>query len=276
MKRTAAMLALAVPLVGCGDGEVQRGKFGNEVPLDVASATVKRADGHTVTALRGTSAPGATIMVDQKSTSAGPDGAWAIRAEYDQGRDTIAVIAQAEGLRTNSTNARQPKRPTVVIYGPDDRTVYTDYVTLSGRIEGTRGGSVRGAKVTIDGARAMVTGSHWTKQIVMNGSGSRYFDLKVSKAGYDGSTAEATVTRKLSKAERAARAAAREAKRLAKLAARRAADPTYGMSNEEILDACMNGQITDFKTCYKAGFKLGAEGSAEAMQELEDEGYDLP
>ncbi len=94
-------------------------------------------------------------------------------------------------------------------------------MTLSGTIAGVRGGSVRGARVTINGAPANVDGSKWTKAVVVS-NGSRRFTIAVKKPGYDTATEQTTIRRKLSKAEKAALAAKRKAEREARIAQRRA------------------------------------------------------
>ncbi len=118
------------------------------VDVAIDTAVIKRVDGHgLVTALRGTATPGAEIEVDGRTTTAGSDGRWAIRAAYDRRRSTIAVTATAAGYTDGSGQVAQPRRPKLSLASSTGRNTTTDATVLKGRVAVTTG-SQRGVHIT--------------------------------------------------------------------------------------------------------------------------------
>lgn len=106
-------------------------------------------------------------------------------------------------------------QPALVLSIPDDRTVYRDRVTLTGRLSAGDGGNTKGARVEVNGRPARVQDGRWTKTLTVHAGGNE-FEVTASKGGYEEDDGATTVTRKRSKAEIAQAAAARRAKQAAR------------------------------------------------------------
>jgi hypothetical protein len=120
-----------------------------------------------------------------------------------------ANVAQTQTQSTPST----PRLDLTV--SNDNATVYSNRYILRGIV-------TRGAKVTVDGDRAKVHGHRWSVAVRLHGTGDHPFTITADKRGWESAQSDATVTRKLTAAERAARAAARQRAR-ERAAAERAA-----------------------------------------------------
>lgn len=224
-RRGIATTLACFAVAGCGDPEARDAAAPARTPeptaLAIRSAQVKRSDGgRLITALRGTSTPGATITVYGRSTTTGPAGTWAIRTSYDRSREAITVGAVAEGRSPTSSSVTQPKRPKLRVSSSTGRTTTTDLTTLKGRVAVSRG-ALGAVRVTVNGQPAVVVGSRWSMPVTV-ARGTRSFKIRASRSGADGGTLTLTKTRKLSVAENAARAAQREAERQARIAEREA------------------------------------------------------
>lgn len=184
-----------------------------ELALSITSASAKEHGDKTVTAIRGTATPGATIVVGSKSVVADPAGNWALRAGYDPDRESFTVRASLRGETTQEL-VEQPTLPSlkVSVSGSNPYDIYADQGTLRGRVTAQDGsdntrGTVRNVRVTVNGHPASVDGSDWSAPVTVT-SGTKTFKVAASKPGYDGDSTTAEVRRRLSKAEKEARAAA--------------------------------------------------------------------
>lgn len=184
-----------------------------KLSLAITSATVKQHEGKPVTAVRGSASPGATIVMGAKTLIVDPSGNWAMRAGYDAKRDDITVKAALRGETTTAT-VDQPKLPhlEVSVSGSEPVDIFSNEGRLRGRIaaqDGSDGarGTVRNVRVTVNGRAASVDGSRWSAPVSVS-SGTKTFRVAASKSGYDGDQTRIDVRRRLSKAEKAARAAA--------------------------------------------------------------------
>jgi hypothetical protein len=116
---------------------------------------------------------------------------------------TVTVQAPAAAKATQATettadaqvDAPAPK-PTVDLAWDSPQQTTRDQVTLKGTV-------TKGAHVRVNGHRAAVSGSHWSKTVLIRRHGENTFAVTATKRGYDSSDADASVTRKLSAAERA-------------------------------------------------------------------------
>jgi hypothetical protein len=66
-----------------------------------------------------------------------------------------------------------------------------------------KGTVTHGAKVKVSGHRATVVGTRWSKVVQIKRHGENVFHVRATKKGYDSNDTDASVTRKLSPAERA-------------------------------------------------------------------------
>lgn len=111
-----------------------------------------------------------------------------------------------------------PERPQLELTMPDDRDVFRDQVTLTGRVRidaslasGESGAAgLRGVRVTVDGKTAPLRGDRWSKTITVE-RGTNDVQVRAEADGMDTAEEIATLTRKQSQAERAAAAAKRAA-----------------------------------------------------------------
>jgi hypothetical protein len=92
-------------------------------------------------------------------------------------------------------DAPAPK-PTVDVSLDGPQVTHQDRVTLKGSV-------TAGAKVRVNGGRAAVSGSHWTKVVTIKKRGENTYRVVATKTGYDKADADASVTRELSAEEKA-------------------------------------------------------------------------
>jgi hypothetical protein len=116
----------------------------------------------------------------------------------------------ADATTTTTKSAPAPEPASVVVDGPF--STHRDQVKLHGTV------SPAGAKVRVDGHRAAVVGSHWSKLVTIHQKGDNSYNVVATKKGSTRDSTSATVTRELSAAEKAA---ARAAKRQSFVAAAR-------------------------------------------------------
>jgi hypothetical protein len=79
-----------------------------------------------------------------------------------------------------------------------DRTVHTDSLTLTGRVQ------PKSAKVRIDGKPVDVSHGHWSLPVTLTERGDTSFRVAATRKGYVADVTTAVVTRELSAAEKAA------------------------------------------------------------------------
>src|SRR4051794_4409716 len=121
----------------------------------------------------------------------------------------------AAGGQTQTQSAPAPTPTVDLSISNDNATVYSDSYVLRGIV-------TRGAKVRVDGDRAKVRGHRWSVAVRLHGIGDQPFTITAHKRGWDSAESDATLTRKLTAAERAARERAREARAAARERAREA------------------------------------------------------
>lgn len=142
-------------------------------------------------------------------------GLFAIGVIGNAGEDAGTGGSPAAAPGSTSANqaavdsAPAPVTPSLQLTVPDDRVVYRDKVTLSGKVT-AENGSVQGVRVEVDGRPAPVNGGTWSKTVTLK-RGENDFRVAASKGGYDEDFGSATITRKRSKAELAAAAARQRA-----------------------------------------------------------------
>jgi len=177
------------------------------------------------------------------------------RACRYQVRDTAAAGADTQ-------TQKEPATPTVDLsISNDSATVYSNSYVLRGTV-------TRGAKVTVDGDRAKVRGHRWALAVRLHGTGEQPFTVTADKRGWDSAHGDATLTRKLTAAERAARAAARQRARERAAAARaaRKAAREHAASRERALETARsylemsgmsrNGLIQQLSSSAGEGFPM--------------------
>ena len=93
----------------------------------------------------------------------------------------------------------QPRRPKLLVLSSGGTNTTTERTVLRGRVV-ISSGSLDGVHVTVDGAPATVSGTHWSK-VVMVDHGTRRFLVTASKPGADSGSFVIKKTRKPSAAE---------------------------------------------------------------------------
>lgn len=112
-----------------------------------------------------------------------------------------AASAPAEAREVSETTEAapalepEPEEIAVDVTGPQEAR--TDQVTLRGEV------NFNDVKVRIDGERATVKGHKWKKVVTLGKKGDNDFDVVATRKGFVKATTTATVTRKLSAAEKA-------------------------------------------------------------------------
>jgi hypothetical protein len=99
------------------------------------------------------------------------------------------------GTATVSDAPAAPEEVSVTVTGPYE--THKDVVTLRGTV------SMTGAHVRVGGSRASVQGRHWTKIVTLRHKGDNTFKVSAVKHGHGDDHSAATITRKLSAAEKA-------------------------------------------------------------------------
>lgn len=146
---------------------------------------------------------GALIPEDKKNDKPARTASAPVADTANQARTPPAT-----GASEPAPAAEPAPTPTVAVdwKGPEETT--RDKVTLRGTV-------TYGAHVKVNGQRAAITGgTNWSKVVRVKEHGENVYSVKATKEGYDSDDLEASVTRKLSAAEKAAirqREAARRA-----------------------------------------------------------------
>jgi hypothetical protein len=115
---------------------------------------------------------------------------------------TKTVTAKAPAATETATTetadvaAAPAPKPTVEISWDSPQQTTRDRVTLKGTVS-------YGAHVKVSGHRAAVSGTKWSKTVRIKSHGENVFHVTATKKGYDSSDTDASVTRKLSPAEKA-------------------------------------------------------------------------
>jgi hypothetical protein len=104
--------------------------------------------------------------------------------------------AETASQTTTTTAAATAVKPTVDISWDSPEQTTHDQITLKGTVS-------YGAHVKVSGHRAAVTGTHWSKVVKIKQRGENVYRVIATKKGYDSSGTDASVTRKLSAAEKA-------------------------------------------------------------------------
>lgn len=156
----------------------------------------------------------------------------------------------------------EPVTPTVALsISNDTATVHSDTYVLRGIV-------TRGAKVMVEGDRAKVRGHRWSFAVRLRGTGEHAFTVTADKRGWEPAQSDATLTRKLTAAERAARERARAARAAARERARaaRAAAREQAASRERALESAQsylemsgmsrNGLIEQLSSSAGEGFPM--------------------
>ena len=125
----------------------------------------------------------------------------AVVGNDDGSKKTAATTAsQTETTASTGTSAvsdepAPPEQVSVTVTGPYE--THEDVVTLRGTV------SMTGARVRVGGSRASVRGRHWTKIVTLRRKGNNTLKVSAAKHGHGSDHYEATITRKLSAAEKA-------------------------------------------------------------------------
>lgn len=135
------------------------------------------------------------------------------------GTDSTGAAAPKKPATPQQTTTEEaapppPKKVEVSFSGPYE--VHRDTVTLRGTV------SPDGAMVKVSGHKAHVEADAWSKVVAIKHHGENTYKVVGSAKGYEKGRDVATVTRKLSAAEKAAKRAAEEAARQAREAQARA------------------------------------------------------
>lgn len=125
---------------------------------------------------------------DKKSTT----GASANTTEA--AKPTSTQINAAEPS-TTPTEEAPPPTPTVDVNWDSPQATTSDQVTLKGSV-------TYGAKVKVNGQRAAVSGTRWSKVVQIKKRGENTYRVVATKTGYDKGDTDASVTRELSAAEK--------------------------------------------------------------------------
>ena len=125
-------------------------------------------------------------------------------SETGSGADERAASATATTENVAETTESAPAAPEaepepdpikVEVTGPSEAR--RDTVTLRGEV------NYNDVKVRINGERASVKGHRWTKTVQLKKKGDNDYTVKATRKGFESDSAIATVTRKLSAAEKA-------------------------------------------------------------------------
>jgi Host cell surface-exposed lipoprotein len=107
-----------------------------------------------------------------------------------------ADTATSNASQTTTTDEAPAAKPTVDISWDSPQETTHDQVTLKGSVS-------YGAKVKVSGHRAAVVGTKWSKVVQIKKHGENVYRVTATKKGYDSSGTDASVTRRLSAAEKA-------------------------------------------------------------------------
>jgi hypothetical protein len=137
------------------------------------------------------------------------------------GTSVLLAVAGCGGTQTKTTtvgdsasDAKPAAKPAVEIAWNSPQETTQDQVTLKGTV-------TRHAHVKVGGHRAAVVGTKWSKVVQIRKKGENTFSVLATRKGYDSGHVDASVTRKLSTAEKA-ELRIRRAERRREEAARRA------------------------------------------------------
>jgi hypothetical protein len=108
------------------------------------------------------------------------------------GRD----VSETSTTETTAEEKAPPPKPTVDISWDTPEQTTQDQVTLEGTVS-------YGAHVKVSGHRAAVVGIKWSRVVQINKHGENVYHVTATKKGYDSNETDASVTRKLSAAEKA-------------------------------------------------------------------------
>lgn len=130
---------------------------------------------------------------------------------------TVTQTAPAASVTTEETTASatapEPEPEPVKVLSEGPFVTHRDQVKLHGSV------TPAGAKVRVNGHRATVTGTRWTKLVPITKKGDNTYKIVATKSGHDRDTTSAIVTRELSADEKAAARAARKQAFIAQAAA---------------------------------------------------------
>jgi hypothetical protein len=107
-----------------------------------------------------------------------------------------SAATETTTTETADTSEAPALKPTVEISWDSPQQTTHDQVTLKGTVS-------YGAHVKVSGHRAAVVGTKWSKVVQIKQHGENSYRVTATKKGYDSSGTDASVTRKLSAAEKA-------------------------------------------------------------------------